>query len=97
MDVVYFNVAHFLECHVGLSDNLAVAVFLCNFVDSLDIFFLCLIGVALFILYIFYFAYFFSGERSFPHEIQVLKVGMVQQGRANRGLELLFSLYFFVH
>ena len=97
MDVVYFNVAHFLEGHVWLFKNLAVAVFLCNFAYSLNVLFLGLFCVALFIFDVLDFGYFFSGKRSFADKVQVLEVGMVEKSRADCWLELLFALDFLVN
>lgn len=97
MNVVDFDVAHFLKGHVGLLGGFVVEVLLCNFTDSLNVFFLCFLKVAFLVFHVLNFSYLFCRNGSFAYEVHVLKVGMVEKGRADCGFELLFALYLFVH
>lgn len=97
LDVVDFDIAHFFEGHVGFFRGFVVTVLFCHLIDSLNIFLFGLFNVTLLVFDVFDFGYLFGGDWSFAYKVHVLEIGMVEDGRADCGLELFFALYLFVH
>ena len=79
MDVVDFDVAHFLESHVRLLDCFVVGVFLCNFAYSFNIFLFCLFYVIFLVFDVLNFRHLFGCYGSFADNVDVLEVRMVEE------------------